>query len=74
MFAFLSGGMMGLWFYIIPRLTGRRLWSEKLGNLSMLPWNVAVLVGIVGLLTAPSASWPRPLRPSRKTRRLGRNC
>jgi cbb3-type cytochrome oxidase subunit 1 len=23
MFAFLSGGMMGLWLYIVPRLTGR---------------------------------------------------
>jgi cbb3-type cytochrome c oxidase subunit I len=56
MFAFLSGGMMGLWFYIIPRLTGRRLWSERLGNLSMLLWNVAVVVGIVGLLTAHSQS------------------
>ena len=33
MFAFLSTGMMGLWFYIVPRLTGRRLWSEALGNL-----------------------------------------
>jgi cbb3-type cytochrome c oxidase subunit I len=56
MFAFLSSGMMGLWFYIIPRLTGRRLWSERLGNLTMFLWNVAVLVGIVGLLTAHSQS------------------
>jgi cbb3-type cytochrome oxidase subunit 1 len=75
MFAFLSGGMMGLWFYIIPRLTSRRLWSEKPGNLSMmLPWNAVVLVGIVGLLTAPSAFWPRLPRPSPRTRILGRNC
>ena len=74
MFAFLSGGMMGLWFYIIPRLTGRRLWSERLGNLTMFLWNVAVLVGIVGLLTAPSGSWARLLRPSPRTRMLGRNC
>ncbi|MCA9934528.1 MAG: cbb3-type cytochrome c oxidase subunit I, partial [Anaerolineales bacterium] len=32
MFAWLSGGMMGLWLYIVPRLTGRKLWSEPLGN------------------------------------------
>jgi cbb3-type cytochrome c oxidase subunit I len=56
MFAFLSGGMMGLWLYIVPRLTARRLWSERLGNLTMFLWNVAVLVGIVGLLTAHSQS------------------
>jgi len=74
MSAFLSGGMMGLWLYIVPRLTSGRLWSEKLGNLSMLPWNVVVLVGIVGLLTAPSASWPRLPRPLPRIRILGRNC
>jgi cbb3-type cytochrome c oxidase subunit I len=56
MFAFLSGGMMGMWLYIVPRLTGRRLWSERLGNLTMLLWNVAVAVGVAGLLAAMSQS------------------
>lgn len=56
MFAWLSGGMMGLWFYIVPRLTGRRLWSEQLGNLTMLAWNVALLIGIVGILAAQTQS------------------
>jgi cbb3-type cytochrome c oxidase subunit I len=56
MFAFLSGGMMGMWLYIVPRLTGRRLWSERLGNLTMLLWNAAVAVGIAGLLAAMSQS------------------
>jgi cbb3-type cytochrome c oxidase subunit I len=56
MFAFLSGGMMGLWLYIVPRLTGRQLWSERLGNMTMLLWNLAVLVGVVGLVTAHTQS------------------
>ncbi len=56
MFAFLSGGLMGLWLYIVPRLTGRQLWSERLGNVSMLLWNLAVLIGIVGLVTAHTQS------------------
>jgi cbb3-type cytochrome oxidase subunit 1 len=56
MFAWLSGGMMGLMLYIVPRLTGRRLWSERLGNLTMVLWNGAVLVGIVGILTAHTQS------------------
>ena len=56
MFAFLSGGMMGLWLYIVPRLTGRRLWSEGLGNVTMLLWNAALAVGIAGLLTAHTQS------------------
>ena len=56
MFAWLTGGMMGLWFYIVPRLTGRSLWSEKLGNLSVILWNISVAVGIVGILTAHTQS------------------
>jgi len=56
MFAFLSGGMMGLWLYIIPQLTGRRLWSELLGNVTMLLWNGALIMGIVGILTAHTQS------------------
>jgi cbb3-type cytochrome c oxidase subunit I len=47
LFAWLSVGMVGLWFYIVPRLTGRKLWSELLGNITMILWNVAVITGIV---------------------------
>ena len=54
MFAWLSMGMMGLWYYILPRMVGRRLWSEPLGNLCMLIWNAAMIVGIGGLLLAQS--------------------
>ncbi len=56
MFAWLSVGMQGLWMYLVPQLTGRRLWSELLGNVSMLLWNGAVLVGVAGLLLAYSQS------------------
>jgi cbb3-type cytochrome c oxidase subunit I len=56
MFAFLSGGMMGLWLYIVPRLTGRRLWSERLGNICVILWNLALFVGILGLATARTQS------------------
>jgi cbb3-type cytochrome c oxidase subunit I len=56
MFAWLSGGMMGLWLYIVPRLTGRRLWSERLGNFTMILWNLALLLGIIGILNAYTQS------------------
>ena len=56
MFAFLSGGMIGLWLYIVPQLTGRRLWSEALGNICMFLWNLFLIIGIVGLLNAQSQS------------------
>ena len=56
LFAWLSGGMIGLWLYIVPRLTRRQLWIEKLGNLSMVLWNAALIVGIFGILTAHTQS------------------
>jgi cbb3-type cytochrome c oxidase subunit I len=56
LFAWLSGAMMGTWLYIVPQLTGRRLWSEPLGNASAILWNLAVLGGVVGLLTAHTQS------------------
>ncbi len=56
MFAWLSPGMIGLWLYIVPQLTGRKLWSEGLGNVTMALWNLALAVGIVGLLGANTQS------------------
>ena len=52
LFAWLSGAMMGMWLYIVPRLTGRKIWSERLGNLCALLWNLALAGGIVGILLA----------------------
>jgi cbb3-type cytochrome c oxidase subunit I len=56
MFAWLSGGMMGIWLYMVPRLTGRKLFSETLGNITVILWNLAVLVGIGGILLAYTQS------------------
>jgi cbb3-type cytochrome c oxidase subunit I len=56
MFAWLSGAMMGAWLYIVPRLTGRQLWSETLGNICVVLWNLALIVGIVGILLAQTQS------------------
>ena len=56
MFAWLSGAMMGMWLYIVPRLTGRKIWSERLGNLCALLWNLALAGGIVLLLLAHTQS------------------
>ncbi len=50
LYAFVSTSMVGLWYYIVPQLCGRRLWSEPLGNVSMLAWNGAMLVGVGALL------------------------
>ncbi len=56
MFAWLSGAMMGMWLYIVPKLTGRKIWSEPLGNFCALLWNLALAGGIVGILMAYTQS------------------
>jgi cbb3-type cytochrome c oxidase subunit I len=56
LFAWLSGAMMGMWLFIVPKLTGRKIWSELVGNISAAAWNLSLVVGIVGLLAAQSQS------------------
>ncbi len=56
MFGFLSTGMIGLWYYILPRLTGRRLWSEPLANLVLALWTGGVLIGVLLISMAHSQS------------------
>jgi cbb3-type cytochrome c oxidase subunit I len=56
LFAWLSGAMMGMWLYIVPKLTGRKMWSERLGHLCSLLWNVALAIGIVLLLMGQTQS------------------
>lgn len=56
LFAWLSGAMMGSWLYIVPKLTGRKIWSEVLGNFCAFAWNVALAVGIVLILNAYTQS------------------
>jgi cbb3-type cytochrome c oxidase subunit I len=51
LFAWLSPGMIAMWYYIVPQLTGRKIWSEVLGNILAIGWMIAVMVG-VGLIMA----------------------
>ncbi len=46
-FGFLSTGLIGSAYYIVPRLTGTKLYSEKLGNLTFILWNLAAASGTV---------------------------
>ena len=54
MFAFLSTGMMGTWYYIVPQLTGRKLWNEGLGTAAAILWGVTVLAGVILLFAGQS--------------------
>ena len=48
--------MFGIWYFITPRLTGRRIWSELLGNILFVGWNVSVLVGVILIALAHTQS------------------
>jgi cbb3-type cytochrome c oxidase subunit I len=54
LFGVLSSGMLGAIFYIVPRLTGRQLWSERLARFTVWFWNATVAAGVLGILTAHS--------------------
>ena len=47
MFAFLSMGQIGFWYFVIPRLVGRKLWSETLGVIAAFAWGITVTVGVI---------------------------
>src|ERR1700758_1201594 len=50
LFGWLLAADMGLAYYIVPRLCGVKLWSEKLGVATSIVWNVIILSAIVTLL------------------------
>lgn len=50
LFGWLLAANMGLAYYLVPRLCGVRLWSEKLGVATALLWNLIVLGAVVSLL------------------------
>ncbi len=51
LFGWLSMGYVACIFYIIPVLAGtKRLWSEKLGNLTMIIWNLLIITGAFSLM------------------------
>ncbi|MFQ5862609.1 MAG: cbb3-type cytochrome c oxidase subunit I [Candidatus Brocadiales bacterium] len=49
LFGWLSMASIGIMFYILPKLTGVRLWSERLGNVTCLLWNIVIVLSAVSL-------------------------
>jgi cytochrome c oxidase cbb3-type subunit I len=50
LFGWLLAADMGLSCYIVPRLCGVKLWSEKLGVATAVLWNIIILSAVVLLL------------------------
>jgi cytochrome c oxidase cbb3-type subunit 1 len=49
-FGWLLPVFMGLFYYMVPRLCGTKLWSEKLGVATTLFYSIGVLIMILGVL------------------------
>jgi cbb3-type cytochrome c oxidase subunit I len=49
-YGWLSTAFVGITYYMVPRLTGRGLVSERLAWITFWVWNAAVLAGQAGLL------------------------
>ena len=50
LFGWLLQADMGLAFFLVPRLCGVKLWSEKLGVATSILWNIIILSAVVTLL------------------------
>lgn len=47
----LSMGYVSCMFYIVPVLAGRKgIWSERLGNITLVTWNLTVILGVWSIL------------------------
>ena len=51
LFGFLSSGLIGAMYYILPRLTNTSLYKPILGKLSAVIWNGGVLAGVILILS-----------------------
>ncbi len=49
MFAFAGSALLGAAHYLVPTLVRSPLYSERLGNLTVWMWNIALVVGVITL-------------------------
>ncbi|MFT5052456.1 MAG: cytochrome c oxidase cbb3-type subunit 1, partial [Chlamydiales bacterium] len=67
-YGFLFNGFTGMIYYVVPRLTGHKVLSEKLGKVIFFTWQFILLASIVGYLMnkAQGVEWgetPTGFRP-----------
>jgi cytochrome c oxidase cbb3-type subunit I/II len=51
LFGFLSSGLIGIMYYIVPRLSNTSLHRPSVGKLAAVFWNVAVIAGVLMILS-----------------------
>jgi cytochrome c oxidase cbb3-type subunit I/II len=51
LFGFLSSGLIGIMYYVVPRLSNACLFKPNVGRLAAVLWNVGVIAGVLMILT-----------------------
>ena len=51
LFGFATPGLLAAAFYYVPRLLRTELYSEKLGFITVLAWNIALIAAVLSLVT-----------------------
>ena len=67
-YGWLVNGFTGMMYYVVPRLTGHRVYSSKLGHLIFVVWQLILLAPFTGYLygKAQAIEWgetPTGFRP-----------
>ena len=67
-YGWLVNGFTAMLYYVVPRLTGHRVWSDKIGHLIFYVWQVILLASLGGYLfdRAQAIEWgetPTGFRP-----------
>ncbi|MBS1793333.1 MAG: cbb3-type cytochrome c oxidase subunit I [Acidobacteria bacterium] len=57
LFGWLLACDMALMYYVVPRLCGVKLWSEKLGVATNILWNFIILSAVVSFLMGWNQGW-----------------
>jgi cytochrome c oxidase cbb3-type subunit I/II len=50
LFGFLSSGLIGVMYYVVPRLSNACLYKPNVGKLTAVLWNVGVIAGVLMIL------------------------
>ncbi|WP_164984824.1 cbb3-type cytochrome c oxidase subunit I [Ammoniphilus sp. CFH 90114] len=53
--AWLSMVNVGCMFYIVPKLLRTKLWSERLGNITCVLWNIGIVAAVLALAAGHSS-------------------
>jgi len=54
LFGFVTSGLLGAMFYIVPRLCATQLYQPRLASVIPILWNVSVMVGVIWILLGGS--------------------